>query len=163
MKRIILAVAVLGFLVMAVDCALAAEKKKTAPATKTTTTVTEVSPLARREAEANAKETLAAKEWTVYLTATGAKKAKAETDILTFSEDKLSSKNLSSNGYPISNITVTVQENGTIIWETMQTKENGDMAFWRGELEGEAMRGVLSLQPVKGSVQDFSFTNVASK
>lgn len=162
MKGIILTAMVLSFLAMDVGSSTAAEKKKTAPATKTTTTVSEVSASARREAEANAKETLAAKEWTIYLTAAGAKKAKSETDVLTFSEGKLTSKNLSSKGYPTSNITVTVQDNGTIIWETMQTKENGDMAFWRGELEGQIMRGVLSLQSEKGGAQDFSFSNVSA-
>lgn len=157
MKKIVLGVMVLSFLVMDVVSSTAAEKNRTAPATKTTTIVTD-----RREAEARAKETLAAKKWTIYLTIIGAKKAKSETDVLTFAEGKLTSKNLSSKGYPTSNITVTVQDNGTIIWETMQTKENGDMAFWRGELEGEIMRGVLSLQSVKGGAQDFSFSNVSA-
>jgi hypothetical protein len=159
MKKIILAVIILVFLVGTIDLTLAAQKQREK---KVTPPVQTVSLTERREAETTAKEVLSAKEWTIYLTPAGVKKAKSETDVLTFAEGKLTSKNLSTKGYPTSNITVTVQDNGTIIWETMQTKENGDMAFWRGELEGEAMRGVLSLQPVKGTTQDFSFNNVAS-
>lgn len=153
MKRMVMGMMILSFLAMANEVLYAAQKNPVSPA---------VSPAARQEAEAKAKETLAAKEWTIYLTAMGQKKAGQETDMLNFAEGKLSSKNLSGKGYPASNCTITVQPNGTIIWETMQTAEKGEMAFWRGELEGQVMRGVLSLQPLKGQARGFSFTNVSS-
>ncbi|MDD5466034.1 MAG: hypothetical protein PHP73_06840 [Candidatus Omnitrophica bacterium] len=153
MKRILIGMAILSFLAMANETLCAAQKNPASPA---------LSAAARKEAEAGAKATLAAKEWTVYLTAMGQKKAGQETDVLNFAEGKLNSKNLSSKGYPSSNCTITVQPNGTITWETMQTTEKGEMAFWRGDLEGQAMRGVLSLQPVKGQARGFSFTNISS-
>ncbi|MDD5477087.1 MAG: hypothetical protein PHG87_02605 [Candidatus Omnitrophica bacterium] len=154
MKRIVISMMILSLLVMANETLCAAQKKPASPPA--------LSPAVRKEAEVKAKTTLAAKEWTVYLTAMGQKKAGQETDVLNFAEGKLSSKNLSSKGYPTSNCTITVQPNGTIIWETMQTTEKGEMAFWRGELEGGAMRGVLSLQSPKGQARGFSFTNISS-
>ena len=147
---------------MAGETLYAAQNKKEDASKKTISVNPAISPAARKEAEAKAKEVLAANEWTVYLTAMGQKKARPEADVLNFGEGKLSSKNLSGKGYSTSNCTITVQSNGTIIWETMQTTEKGEMAFWRGELEGEVMRGVLSLQSPKGQAQDFSFTNISS-
>lgn len=160
MKRIVISMMVLSFLAMANETLYAAQKKK--DSSKKTTSVPALSPAARKEAETKAKERLAAREWTVYLTALEQKKAGQETDVLNFAEGKLSSRNLSSKGYPTSNYTITIQENGAIIWETMQTTEKGEMAFWRGELEGETMRGVLSLQPLKGQARGFSFTSMSS-
>jgi hypothetical protein len=117
--------------------------------------------LLRKEAEAKARGRLNAKEWTIQLTSSGGKKTKVETDTLTFSDGKITSKNLSDKGYPTSNYSLTLGSDGMIIWETMQTAESQDVAFWRGELQGEVMTGVLSLHPTKGEVEDFYFTTQA--
>jgi hypothetical protein len=158
MKRIGITLCVLSFLITAFYVGPIAIAKEE--------TIAEAAPqvvdpaIARREAEVKAKETLAAKEWSIYLVSMAEKKTKVETDVLTFPEGKIISKNLSGKGYPASNFTVTVQEDGIIIWETMQTAEKGDIAFWRGELQGEVMRGVLSLHPVNGETKDYSFSTV---
>ena len=158
MKRIGITLFVLSFLItafLAESIAIAKEE------TKAEAIPPVVDPaIARREAETKAKETLGLKEWPIYLVTMAEKKTKAETDVLTFPEGKIISKNLTDKGYPASNYTVTVQEDGLIIWETMQTAEKGDIAFWRGELQGEVMRGVLSMHPVKGETKDYSFSTV---
>jgi hypothetical protein len=158
MKRIGITLFVLSFLItafLAESIAIAKEETKAEAIPPVVDPV-----VARREQEAKAKETLSLKEWTIYLITMSEKKMKTDTDILTFAEGKIISKNLSLKGYPSSNYTVTVQEDETIIWETMQTAENGDIAFWRGELQGELMRGVLSMHPVKGEVKDSTFSTV---
>ena len=38
-------------------------------------------------------------------------------------------------GFPSTNITLTVQPDGSLIWETMQTSEKSGICFWRGEMD----------------------------
>lgn len=118
----------------------------------------------RREAEKQAKEQLSSKEWAINVKEINpARKSRAQADVLNFSEGKITSKSLSVKGYPGTNYTVTVQENnGTIIWETMQTNEGVGIAFWRGELaKGGTMTGVLTIQPKKGENEEYYFTTAA--
>ena len=70
-----------------------------------------------------------------------------------------------NKGFPTTNFTLTVQEDGVVVWETMQTSEKSGIAFWRGEFDPkmESMRGVVSYQPDKKSKQDYSFTSAAKK
>ncbi|MEK7850191.1 MAG: transposase [Candidatus Omnitrophota bacterium] len=82
-------------------------------------------------------------------------------DTLIFKDGKLSSENLNLNGYPASNYSTT-KEAGRIIWETMQTSVSGT-ASWRGEVEGNAMRGILSLRQIDKDPQDFSFVSLKYK
>ncbi|MCX7661922.1 MAG: hypothetical protein N2Z79_04480 [Candidatus Omnitrophica bacterium] len=137
------------------------EAKPVTPETVTPSTPVITSPVSlaeRKEKEEQAKKKLSMKEWVIYLTPMAGKVAKAKTDILNFNEGKFNSQNLSQKGYPSSNITLTIQDNGVIVWETMQTAESGDVAFWRGELEGEVMRGVVSIHPLNAENEDYSFS-----
>ena len=111
----------------------------------------------RLKSEAKAREDLGAKEWTVHFSPVGDKKAKPQEDVLTFTSGKLSSRYFSTKGYLECNCTITVQDDGVIIWETMQVTKNGDTAFWKGELVNDAIDGIISLHPQKGAAQDFSF------
>jgi len=112
---------------------------------------------------AEKKAALNGKEWTVEMKPMGGKaKVKAETDVISFSEDKVMSKNLATLGYAATNFTVRLEEDGTVIWETMQTSEKDGMAFWRGDIGPDGvMRGVLSKRDIKGNVKDFNFVSVA--
>jgi len=83
--------------------------------------------------------------------------ADVQTDRLQFDEKKVTSTRLSTQGFTGSNYTVTPQPNGTFIWETMQTGSNGDIVCWRGEWDGQEMRGIVSRHPVKEAPQDFVF------
>jgi hypothetical protein len=116
----------------------------------------------KKEAEQKkANEELSKKEWEIYLVPLADRKSKAQSDVLTFSDGKLTSKDKREKGFTPSNCTVTVQEDGTIVWETMQADTTGNVIFWRGELRDKIMQGMLSTQPKDGKNQDFAFTSVA--
>lgn len=100
--------------------------------------------------EENALQVLKSKEWIIYLSPEGGK-GKPETDVITFSEEgKILSKNLIAKGYHASNFALTVQDGGVTVWETMQSDENQNLAFLRGELRGSEMTGSIFMKSVKG-------------
>lgn len=95
--------------------------------------------------------------WDLHLMPLSGSQAKSEKqDTVTFLEGKLSSRMLSEDGYPASNISVTLGDSGPV-WETMQTSDTEGVAFWRGEFRGDKMRGILSIKPKDGGSKDYSF------
>ncbi|MEI6631306.1 MAG: hypothetical protein WCL25_01670 [bacterium] len=115
---------------------------------------------ARKLAEERARVTLGVKEWNIEAKSTdSASKAKPWSDMLNLADGKLSSKYMTEKGFTSSNITVTVNE-GVIVWETMQRSSKGEIAFWRGELAGPTMNGVVSIKPEKGETEEFSFVSI---
>ena len=84
-------------------------------------------------------------------------KTKGYKDTVTFTARQVISEKLSKGGYPSSNYSLTIGDDGVPVWETMQTKEAAGVVFWRGELHGSAMRGVVSKHPTEGAAEDFSF------
>lgn len=128
--------------------------------TETATAKIKLEDVSKREEESKkAKEELSKQEWSVYVISLIDKQAKVENDTLTFVGGKMASKELSAKGYLQSNCTITPQEDGTIVWETMQSNEKEDVVFWRGELKDGVMRGILSMHPKdEKNNQDFSFS-----
>jgi hypothetical protein len=152
MKKSILlfaGLAVFVFLTLVnINLSMAQEKKVADPAA------------ARKAAEEKARVTLGAKEWNIEAKSTdSASKSKPWSDVLNLSDGKLVSKYLAEKGFVSSNITVTV-DGGVIVWETMQRSDKAEIAFWRGELVGSSMSGVVSLKPEKGETEEFSFVSV---
>lgn len=97
-------------------------------------------------------------QWDVEITPLGGgEKAKPKKDTLSFKGRQLTSAWLAKEGYPDSNFSLTIGEDGTVIWETMQSKEGAGVVFWRGELSGSRVQGVLSKRPVEGASEDYSF------
>ena len=83
-------------------------------------------------------------------------------DTLTFEGRQVTSTNLFREGYPTSSYSVTVQtESGMVIWETMQTGPNGEVVCWRGEYDGQRMRGVVTRQKDGKELESFSFIAVS--
>ncbi len=81
-------------------------------------------------------------------------------DKLEFKGHMLISKEMAVKGFESSNYTVTIQNDGTLLWETMQRNAAGDVVFWRGETTRDnKMSGVLSKAPVGGSPQEVFFTS----
>lgn len=158
MKKTISFLVGLGFLVLTCAPASAAwfDKAKT-PATQGKP-VSQASELVTKQ-----KADLNGKEWTIELRASGASvKSRAESDVISFAEEKVASKNLSALGYASTNFSIRNEDDGTIIWETMQTSEKAGTAFWRGDIGPDGiMRGVLSKRDVKGNIKDYNFVSVA--
>ncbi len=125
-----------------------------------------------REETLKAKRALAQKklnelnntEWTIDLVSMSAK-SKKEVDVITIKNSQVTIASFNKKGFPTTNFTLTVQEDGTVIWETMQTSEKSGIAFWRGELDSKLqnMRGVVSHQLDNKSKQDYSFVSTAKK
>jgi REP element-mobilizing transposase RayT len=93
-------------------------------------------------------------EWKVKLVPTkgGAESA----DVLSFKKGEFVSAKLNTLGYPNSSYSQTIDENGKVIWHTMQTGPEG-VATWRGEIKSGRMRGILILRQTGKEPQDFSF------
>ncbi len=79
-------------------------------------------------------------------------------DTVVFNGRQVTSKELSKVGYTSGNYSLRVQEDGTAVWETMHMKAGEGMAFWRGEVKGEEMRGTLNRQFTEGESKDYAFS-----
>ncbi len=103
-------------------------------------------------------------EWEVELVLLDVKKRK-QTDIITFKNNQIVSANFLQRGFSSTNYTLTVQKNGRVIWETMQTSRKTGIAFWRGEIDVnmEKMQGILSHHIDGKKAQDYSFMSVSKK
>jgi hypothetical protein len=115
----------------------------------------------RREMEKKIKADLQQlKEWVVYLVPTGSNPVKMaiKKDILTFTDVSIGSEYFAEKGFGGSNYSLSANDDGMGVWETMQRNDKGDIAFWRGEVKGTWMRGTIGLQLKKGKMQEFTFT-----
>lgn len=118
-----------------------------------------------KEAQLKAREILKKKEWIIYVTPAAGQAGTAEADVLTFGADNtVSSKNLSGSGFGASNYSVTAEAGGSglVVWETMKTAANNDVAFLRGELRGGAMIGTIFIKLQKGQNKTYNFSTVKS-
>lgn len=111
-----------------------------------------------KELAAAEKAELNNTEWTIVVTPMP-EGGRAETDVVSFVDGKVVSKNLQSAGFAETGFTVRVKEDGTVIWETMQIDKKGSFAFWRGDIKERVMRGVLSKRDNKGRIFDFTFVS----
>lgn len=94
--------------------------------------------------------------WSLDLAGPGQGK-KAPKDTVTFQDGKVSSSRMDKAGYGQSNYTLTIGDDGMAVWETMQSQDGTGVVFWRGELHGNAMRGIVSEHPTQGDNTDWSF------
>jgi len=95
-------------------------------------------------------------QWVIEILPLG-EKGKPEGDVLSFSENKVSSKNLAAAGFEPTEFRLSVKDDGTVVWEAMQRSEKGDVMLWRGDILGGVMSGVLNRRDENGKVIDFSF------
>jgi hypothetical protein len=155
MKKISLTAVVLGGMLAAVVFAA------------TVTAQTEDAKAAiRRAIELKSRQALKSQEWVIYVTpaemVTGKKKAAptVETDVLTFTDATLKSQNLCAQGYGESNFALSIGDDGTAVFETMQVNQNEDLAFLRGELQNNVIKGSMGMHPKKGAKRSFNFSTV---
>jgi hypothetical protein len=114
----------------------------------------------RRKKIKAAKDKLNDTQWQIVLRSAGAESGEIE-DTLRFTEGKVKSDRLSSEGFSATNFSVNLQGDNIIIWETMQSSENSGIAFWRGEVEGDVMKGLLSRHLDEDTVRDYSFVSTS--
>ena len=87
---------------------------------------------------------------------------KATNDRLSFHRGKFVSEKLKNLYYSASNYSLIIDEDGTMVWETMQTSPHGT-ASWRGEMSQGKMQGILSLRQYGEESQDFSFISTSHR
>ncbi len=80
-------------------------------------------------------------------------------DQIRFENGRFSSRYFSEQGYKGTRFTLTRNPNGAT-WETIQSHPNGDSVSWRGDWQGDAMKGVAVIRPAGQSSRDFSFFSV---
>ena len=95
-------------------------------------------------------------QWQIKLT-TAAVRTSSE-DRVQFDKGRFTSPLFQPKGFATSNYTLTEEQGGPVVWETMQTSEKEGTLSWRGELSGETMRGVASWRKRDGSVVNYTFT-----
>ena len=111
-----------------------------------------------------AAEKLNNTQWQIKLVQiTTAEKKETLRDTLRFIDNKVESKALLSEGLLATSYTLSLKGENIVIWETMQTDAKGNLAFWKGEIEGERMRGVLSRQPKDKPAADYTFVSISKE
>lgn len=118
-----------------------------------------------------AKQLLKSQEWIIYLVPINDESARPQIDILSFSGNKINSRNLSSKGFKEFDYVLTEAEGlprggeaaGVFSWEASQSLDSGAIASWHAELKDRLMRGVLSILKKDGSIEDLYFTTQAAK
>lgn len=115
-----------------------------------------------KESGSPAKQLLKFQEWIIYLVPINDENAKPLMDILSFSNNKFNSRNLSSKGFKEFDYALTEAE-GAISWEASQAIDSGEIVSWHAELKDKLMRGVLSILKKDGSIEDLYFTTQAAK
>ena len=100
--------------------------------------------------------------WSIKIDSQSKKGALLGEDTLNFQNDKFRSERSEKIGYTPTNYTLTVQEAGPTIWETMQTSKKGEVCFWRGEWKDNVMTGIISRQLEKGA-EEYYFTSSSRK
>jgi hypothetical protein len=93
----------------------------------------------------------------------GPKESFLEHDTIFFEGEKLNSVNLKRQGYKSTKYVKRKLTNGNLGWETVQANETGETVQWRGEWDGNTMKGVMSKRSADGTVRDYSFTAVGEK
>ncbi|MFA5157428.1 MAG: hypothetical protein WC532_08635 [Candidatus Omnitrophota bacterium] len=149
MKKAGIAILALGLAISFCGLSMAAEKAKG---------MAGMSDAAKAQLVDQTKQALNSREWEVYMLIPAGKKTVTEPDVFTFANGKVSSRNLTAQGYKESNVNVGLQDDGTPVWETMQVDANNNIAFIRAEVSGSNMKGVISKQPVKGAKTTMHFT-----
>jgi len=103
-------------------------------------------------------------EWDVRLMPMYAQGAEAiQQDQLAFTKRQVCATSLATQGFSAANYTMTVQPDGTLNWETMQSNPSGELVSWQGEWQGPVMRGVLTRQTAGKTSERFTFVAVARK
>jgi hypothetical protein len=170
MKKLIVVLAALGFLVMNSSFSFAEWFAKDQPEKPAVVAAPQAPVVSKKQANkiqemiAKKKVDLNGTEWMIN-TKPMSGKGKAEQDLLNFSDGKVSSKNMEAKGFAATNFSMRLlEDNETYTWETMQVSEKDGTAFWRGDIGSDGiMRGVMSVRNKKNVVADYNFVSSETK
>ncbi len=131
---------------------------------KKETAVPKIEAVKKEERLKQAAEKLNNTQWVIRLIKIPAEIRRSFTeDVLRFAENKIESKLLAKEGFTPTSYSLSLKGENMVIWETMQTDAKGNLAFWKGEMEGERMRGVLSRQPKDKPATDYTFVSISKE
>lgn len=100
-------------------------------------------------------------QWDIHITPMAAQGApKEQTDQIEFSQQQITSKAFTAQGYSRTHYRVTFLPSGALLWEAMQANARGDTLWWRGEWQDTKMRGLLTKQTVGKPAESFSFVGL---
>lgn len=102
-------------------------------------------------------------EWDIDIMRMAGTEKRKEPDKLRFVNNKVYIKKFDELGYHASNYSLRVQPGGVVVWETMQTGEDGSILFLRGDWRGERMNGIIVKRPKKGKNEDFAFVSTGNR
>ncbi len=101
-------------------------------------------------------------KWEVELVALPAgSQAETVKDTLYFMNGKFYSKSMLEQGFKPTNISLSGQPGGLKTWETIQSNAEGTQLAWRGDWQGDVMKGVMSVTAAGQKPRDFSFFSVS--
>ena len=116
----------------------------------------------REKALIDWRKKLSGSRWEIQTAPSAMSKSKAEQDTLVFESRRFTSDKLSKAGYQSSNYSLSSPTDKSVEWETMQTKEKGDLVIWRGGIQGETIQGFMTkMRKVSGKpdeMEEVSFT-----
>lgn len=103
-------------------------------------------------------------EWEIEIVSLGGKRRTTTKDTILFKEGKVSIATLLKKGFSPTNYTLTIRDNGALIWETMQTAKKDAVAFIRGEITPDtmSMKGIISY-PGRTTSDDYSFRSITKR
>ena len=84
-------------------------------------------------------------------------------DNIVFKDNKVVSQYLKAMGFKETNYSRRVSRSGVISWETIQRDGQGSTAQWRGDWDGDTMRGVMVWSSAGKKPQNFSFISVGER
>jgi hypothetical protein len=118
---------------------------------------------AKKQLEERKRKELANTEWQIELVPLSGK-GKKEAETIVFKDHQVSFSSYGKKGFPATNFTLSVQDDGMVVWETMQTSEKSGVMFWRGEMpDMQTLRGIFSYHPDEKTTIDYSFTSTGKK
>ena len=119
---------------------------------------------AKREMVRRKRQQLNDSEWIISLKLSKAE-GKQQEDVLTFVDNRVVSANFLKQGFTATNYTLSVEDDGLVVWETMQRSEDKGMVFWRGEIDVDMaqIQGVVSHHIDDLTTRDYSFNSINRK
>ncbi len=94
--------------------------------------------------------------WAIEWRSIDGAESTSQPDVLTFDQTTMTSQALAAEGYAATSYSI-VTDPTSLSWESLQTKTDEGVVFWRGQVRGDSMEGVMSRHPLIGESQEYQF------